>query len=50
MSSPSNFRFEGSGRNDGPYLPSCVGLSSSVGGWTVAERPYANNTFDVSFA
>ncbi len=35
----------------GAFLPSCVGLSSSVGGWTVVEHPfYVNNAFDVSFA
>ncbi len=34
----------------GKYVPSCVNLGYSVGGWSVNEASYPGNTWDVDFA
>ena len=49
----SYFSFQvlrGAGTSSNQYVPSCVYLGYSVGGWTINERPYMGNSWDISFA
>jgi hypothetical protein len=48
----SQFSFQllrGAGTSGG-YVPSCVYLAYSVGGWNIKEASYSGNTWDVDFA
>jgi len=33
-----------------PYVPSCVFLGYSVGGWSIKDTPYIGNAWDIQFA
>jgi hypothetical protein len=46
-----SFQFHEGIGTDGAIIPSCVGVTSSVGGWKVTESPAnQDNGFDISFA